>query len=88
MHEQTVSILRALADPTRLDIVRCLVKEQEGASCGQVSSCSELSQPAMSHHLGKLVDTGVLLDRKDGKCKFYELNTALLKSHGIDPTKL
>jgi ArsR family transcriptional regulator len=88
MHEQTIIILKALADPTRLDIVRRLVREKDGASCGEVSACSSLSQPAMSHHFGKLAEAGVVLEHKEGKEKFYELNTDLLASHGIDPQKL
>jgi DNA-binding transcriptional ArsR family regulator len=88
MHEQTISILKALADPTRLDIIRLLVKKHDCASCGDVSAYSKLSQPAMSHHFNKLVEAGVLLEQKTGKEKFYELNISVLENHGIDPTKL
>jgi DNA-binding transcriptional ArsR family regulator len=49
---------------------------------------TKLSQPAMSHHFNKLVDAGVVSEEKRGTQKLYELNTALLKSIGIDVTKL
>jgi hypothetical protein len=42
----------------------------------------------MSHHFGILVKAGVLVEHKDGKQKFYELNTALLEACAIDPDKL
>lgn len=81
----TLDLLRALADQTRLDIVRRLA-EEDSASCSSVSTCSSLSQPAMSHHFAKLVDAGVLLETKEGKEKFYQLNRELLHAHGIDPS--
>ena len=86
MHEQTIIILKALADPTRLDIIRRLIRD--GASCTEVRAKSALSQPAISHHFGKLVEAGIVLEQKSGKEKFYELNTTLLNQHGIDPHKL
>ncbi len=88
MHEQTINILRALADPTRLDIIRLLAKKRDCASCTDVSSHSRLSQPAMSHHFSRLVEAGVILEQKSGKEKIYELNNSLLQEHGIDPSKL
>ena len=88
MHEERViAILKALGDKTRLDIVRNLAK-QNRASCSNVSRCSSLSQPAMSHHFSKLVEAGILLERRQGKEKIYELNNDLLHDYGIDITKI
>jgi ArsR family transcriptional regulator len=85
----TITILKSLADKTRLDIVRTIVRDRDDkASCSEVSTCSSLSQPAMSHHFGKLVDAGVLTERKVGTEKIYELNSELLSRVGIDPKKL
>ena len=87
--QTTLELLKALADPTRLDIVRKLAREQCSTSRAEVvSTCSGLSQPAMSHHFAKLTDAGVLLERKEGKEKFCELNIKLLTACGIDPAKL
>lgn len=89
MNDTNVNIFKALADPTRLDIVRELTKKpHDTASCAQVSNCSSLSQPAMSHHFKKLVDAGVLTEHKQGTEKIYELNHPLLAQAGIDPSKL
>lgn len=89
---QTVEIFKALADPARLDIVKRLANEPEFVpSHDLVKSCSslaKLSQPAMSHHLNKLVDAGILQENKVGTCKRYELNIELLAQAGIDATKL
>lgn len=86
---ELVEIFKALGDSTRLKIVRTLARERgECASCSEVSSISDLSQPAMSHHLTKLVEAGVLSEERRGKEKIYELNTAYLEKLGIDIDKL
>lgn len=86
--DTVVKIFKALADPTRLEMVRTLIADGGQSSCGQVSSCTSLSQPAISHHFSKLVDAGVLVDHKDGSQKYYKVNYDLLASVGIDPAKL
>lgn len=83
-----ITIFKALADPTRLDIVRKLASQKNCASCQEVSHISSLSQPALSHHFTKLVEAGVVLEQKRGKQKFYELNTELLEAKGINPSLL
>ena len=84
-------ILKALADETRLGIVRKLVREQGVAKSCDIRACNnvtQLSQPAMSHHFSKLVDAGVLLEQKQGTEKVYSINEIALSSIGIDITKL
>ena len=57
--KQTVEVLKALADDTRLAIVRNLAQaNQPVTSCDIVCACASLeslSQPAASHHFAKLV---------------------------------
>lgn len=89
MHDNNVNIFKALADKTRLDIVRSLNKKpHDTASCGEVSACSSLSQPAMSHHFKKLVDAGLVNESKKGTEKIYELNHDLFAEIGINPSKI
>jgi len=85
MHnDQTIAVLKALADPTRLTLIRELAQKPENSeSCGKLSSSACLSQPAMSHHFAKLVSAGVILEQKEGKEKSYKLNRQLLASCGI-----
>lgn len=91
-HAQTAAVLKSLADETRLSIVRKLVSDGCEVKGGDIiNSCAEfhkLSQPAMSHHFNKLVAAGVLLERKVGVEKRYELNAELLNDTGIDASKL
>ena len=90
--KRTIEVLKALADETRIGIVRKLAAEcKPVSSCDIVQSCvsrASLSQPAMSHHFGKLVDAGVIVEHKAGTSKQYMLNTAYLASMGVDVTKL
>lgn len=89
---QKVTILKSLADDIRLSVVKKLIKDGCEASSGDiVSSCAEtlkLSQPTMSHHFSRLVSSGVLIERKSGTEKFYQINGDLLAQAGIDLHKL
>ena len=91
-HVQTAAVIKSLADETRLSIVRNLTESQcEAKGAEIINSCAEfhkLSQPTMSHHFKKLVDARVLIERKVGVEKSYQLNYELLQSVGIDATKL
>jgi ArsR family transcriptional regulator, arsenate/arsenite/antimonite-responsive transcriptional repressor len=85
MHnDQTITVLKALADPTRLNLVRELADNPAlQKSCGSLSAEQALSQPAMSHHFAKLVNAGVVIEQKEGKQKSYKLNRQLLSDCGI-----
>ncbi len=89
---RTVEVLKALADETRIGIVRKLATKQSPVSSYDiVQSCAAraaLSQPAMSHHFGRLVDAGVIVETKSGTSKLYALDTEYLTSMGVDVTKL
>jgi ArsR family transcriptional regulator len=89
---KTSQILKSIADDTRLAIIRKLASEHSEVACGDiVKDCAlalKLSQPTMSHHFSKLAQSGVILERKTGKEKFYTLNYELLSNLGIDPKKL
>jgi DNA-binding transcriptional ArsR family regulator len=91
-NSKTATVLKSLADDTRLSIVRKLALDGcEVRSTDIINSCAEfhkLSQPAMSHHFSKLVSAGVLLERKAGVEKRYELNVELLSDIGVDASKL
>lgn len=89
---QKVEILKALADETRLAIVRRVAnKDCASSGCDIVNACSNssrLSQPTRSHHFGKLVSAGILTEEKDGTSKKYRVDTEMLLSIGIDINKL
>ncbi len=89
---QTVEVLKALADDTRLSIVRKLaLADKPVTSCNIVGSCrllGGLSQPAASHHFAKLVKAGIVIEQKQGTQKAYTLAHDALAAIGVDVTKL
>ncbi len=72
---ETVELLKLLADPTRLRLIH-LVRSEE-LSVAEVQEVLDMGQSRISTHLGILRQAGVVVDRKDGKRSFYQLNRAL-----------
>jgi DNA-binding transcriptional ArsR family regulator len=83
MHNQTVKILKALADQTRLQMALELLDRDE-ASCQELSKKFGLSQPTLSHHYNKLIAVGIVVSRKEGAGWYYRLNRDLLYTMGIN----
>ena len=67
-----IQLLSALADPTRMEIVRELAGSAEVCAC-DFTSCCDVSQPTVSHHLRVLRDAGVVTSERRGNWVFYRL---------------
>ena len=67
-----VLLLTALADPTRLAIVRQLAAAPQYCAC-DFGECCVVSQPTISHHLKVLRDAGVVISDKRGTNVWYRL---------------
>ncbi|WP_339324583.1 metalloregulator ArsR/SmtB family transcription factor [Paenibacillus sp. FSL W8-0194] len=65
-------ILKLLGDPTRLTIIK-LLQYRECCVC-ELVEFFEVSQPAISQHLRKLKDAGLLKERKAGQWVHYAWN--------------
>lgn len=63
--------LKALADETRLAVVRHLMKGQ--SHVGEIQSALEIEQSLLSHHLRSLRDAGIVESTRDGKAMLYRL---------------
>lgn len=88
VQDPTIKVLKSLADPTRLGMVRKLVGHPAGSSGEALCQKSILSQPTLSHHFQRLVEGGVVIESKSGVAKNYILNSALLERSGINVNKL
>ncbi len=67
-----VLLLQAAADPTRLAILRQL--SEDGAVCAcDFTSCCEVGQPTVSHHLKVLRDAGWVTTERKGTWIWYSL---------------
>ena len=70
--DPSVQLLQALADPTRLEIVRQL--GAEGAVCAcDFTECCGVAQPTISHHLRVLREAGVVRGDRRGNQIYYSL---------------
>jgi len=67
-----VRLLAALADPTRLAIVRQLAQDMETCAC-DFTSCCDVGQPTVSHHLRVLREAGIVTSERRGQWIFYKL---------------
>ena len=69
--------LKALADPTRREILNLLKEGKKSA--GEISDQFELTAAAVSRHLSVLKDADLIQDSREGKFIFYQLNTSVLE---------
>ena len=69
--------LKALADPTRREILNLLKDGKRSA--GEISEQFDISAAAVSRHLSVLRDADLVTDTRDGKFIFYELNASVLE---------
>ena len=63
---QLVRISKALADGTRLGILRTIARRGE-LCCGDVARCFDVTQATVSHHLKVLTDAGLIETRRNGQ---------------------
>ncbi len=69
----TSSLLRLLADPTRLRLLTLL--EREELTVAELSTLLRLAQPRVSTHLSRLKEAGLVRDRRAGVSAYYRANT-------------
>jgi ArsR family transcriptional regulator len=67
-----VQLLQALGHPTRLAIVRELTAGDQVCAC-DFTSCCDVSQPTISHHLRILKEAGVIESERRGTWIFYRI---------------
>lgn len=69
--------LRALSDPVRRDILTLL--KDGRMSAGDISAHFSISAAAISKHLSVLREADLVLDTREGKYIFYQLNASVLE---------
>lgn len=80
--EWLVTVLKALADPVRLQIYKALGRtgvcsctslgeDDEGMCCCDVEEVTGLSQPTVSHHLAILKRAGLVKAEKIGRWMYF-----------------
>ena len=70
-YQRQADLIKALAHPTRLQIMDVLSKE-EACVC-HLTTILKRRQPNVSQHLMVLREAGLVMDRKDGNIIYYRL---------------
>ena len=68
---------KAIADPTRREILRMLRHEEMTA--GDLAERFDMTKPSMSHHFAVLKEAGLLTSRREGQTIWYALNTTVVE---------
>jgi ArsR family transcriptional regulator len=67
---------KALADPTRREILRLLRPGEMNA--GDLAAHFDMTKPTLSHHFSILADADLITRRREGQTIWYALNTTVL----------
>jgi ArsR family transcriptional regulator, repressor of sdpIR and other operons len=73
----TDAVFKALADPTRREILRLL--NQGEMTAGQLAERFDISAPSMSHHFNVLKQADLISARRNGQQIYYSLNTTVFQ---------
>ena len=77
--DHAVELLKALADPTRLQMIGILKRSAEPVCICDFTAAFDLSQPTISHHMSKLREAGLVDVSKAGIWAYYRL------AHRLEP---
>ncbi|WP_201030671.1 autorepressor SdpR family transcription factor [Parageobacillus toebii] len=70
-------VYKALADPTRRDILNLL--RNKDLTAGEIADHFRISKPSISHHLNLLKQADLVRAEKDGQYIYYSINTTVLQ---------
>jgi DNA-binding transcriptional ArsR family regulator len=68
---------KALADPTRREILRLLRGGEKTA--GELAERFAMAKPSMSHHFNVLKQADLITSRKEGQQIYYALHTTVME---------
>ena len=77
MAGQLNQAFKAIADPTRREILHLLRKQEMTA--GDIAGRFDMSKPTVSHHFSVLKEADLITSRREGQTIWYALNTTVLE---------
>ncbi|GAB3178690.1 ArsR/SmtB family transcription factor [Streptomyces incanus] len=78
--ERLAAVLKAIADPTRLQLLRLIERAPQGEACVcDLTDCLGLRQPTVSHHLKVMTESGLLNRERRGTWVWYSVDPAGLR---------
>jgi DNA-binding transcriptional ArsR family regulator len=76
--KQRDAVFRAIADPTRREILRLLRGSPQ--TVGEIAGNFQTSRPAISKHLRLLRSAGLVVTQRDGTARICDLNAKPLRA--------
>jgi ArsR family transcriptional regulator len=77
--EEEAKLLKALAHPVRLVIVKGLMAE-EGCNVSEMQECLNIPQSTLSQHLAKLREANILNSERNGlERNYYVVNETIME---------
>lgn len=70
---RATDLLRLLADPTRFQIIRLLLKDRRGVPVYVIAETLEKTHSSVSHQLGTLEAGGLIEGNRDGQTVTYRI---------------
>lgn len=70
-------LFKAMADPTRREILRLL--KEDDMCAGDIGSHFKMEAASVSHHLSILRNAGLIVSEKQGKFIIYSLNMTVFE---------
>lgn len=75
--DEVATTLRALGDPTRLQMLHMLASAEQPICVCDFTAAFAVGQPTVSHHLARLRDAGLVTSHRQGVWSFYSLAPVL-----------
>jgi DNA-binding transcriptional ArsR family regulator len=69
--------IRALADPTRREILRML--RGGDLAAGEIAARFDMTAPTVSHHLSVLKEAGLVQAERNGRSVVYSIDTTVVQ---------
>jgi ArsR family transcriptional regulator len=76
--EVTARLFRALADPARIRILNLLLSAEGEVCACEISPTIGLTQSTVSHHLKKLLESGLVHREERGTWAYYSVDQAAM----------
>lgn len=76
--DRRAAVFKALGEPTRLRIVDFLRRRGGEATGTEVAERSGISLALLCHHAEALVESGLVLRRKEGQTTYWRVNRDIL----------
>ncbi|MNU82587.1 DNA-binding transcriptional repressor ArsR [compost metagenome] len=79
--ELRVKIFKALADETRLDIIRALYTSKKEMNCGEIGHIRDTTKSNTSYHLRTLKEAKLIKVRKESQAKYMSIDLEAFQTY-------